>query len=101
MSSPPQKAQSPAPEAVSLKRKAQSPTPGPASPVTAKSPTPGPASPGPASPGTAVPGLLSGAHWANVVRILTGPGLDSQVVSRFPNTIVLRLTGTSRGGSRE
>ncbi|WPJ62724.1 hypothetical protein SMAC4_13590 [Sordaria macrospora] len=66
MSSPPQKAQSPAPEAVSLKRKAQSPTPGPASPVTAKSPTPGPASPGPASPGTAVPGLLSGAHWADV-----------------------------------
>ncbi|KAA8620643.1 hypothetical protein SMACR_09998 [Sordaria macrospora] len=61
MSSPPQKPQSPAPEAVSLKKKAQSCTPGPASPVTAKSSTPGPA-----SPGTAVPGLLSGAHWADV-----------------------------------
>lgn len=77
MTSPEKKAQSPAPEAASPKGKQKSPTPGPATPAQAKSPTPGPASPvtaksptpGPASPGTTTAGLLSGAHWAEVVRI--------------------------------
>ncbi|KAK3486895.1 S-adenosyl-L-methionine-dependent methyltransferase [Neurospora hispaniola] len=70
MSSPPSRAQSPAPEAKSPNGKEKSPTPGPASPTGNKSPTPAPAmspTPAPASPVADEPlepgGLLPGAHW--------------------------------------